>query len=512
MATIVNRSRYTVQAKRRPDLLRSFPFNKREAARAYLLDLRAEGHKAEITQGEDILLVRIRQKGFPEMTFTASSHADAETSIRRIESERATGLFVDYTKAHRVSLAKLISEYLEDPVVMKQKGYKDYAYTLNGMIDDSLGILARGARRTPRRSMTWLQKPLASVNPEDIQAYVNDRLDDGVAAATVDRELDHLSSIINWSIKYKRIHLNCSPMVGVRRPKYYNERDRLLADDERERLLAAARDEDRSISPDLWVELHLAPARASALGLPNASARKRFIATERAKIVESFSGQYPTVRLLETLIVFLLATAARRGEALALTWSNVDLIKREAFLPTTKNGRARTLPLREHVIELLNALPRISDRVFPITVDNLKSAWSRMCKRANLSDFHLHDLRHAATTSIAEAFMLAGQPLSTQALATITGHLDHRCLARYCHMSAGLMARQMDAVFSVAERRGWRSHKGRLYPKRNIGAGSVPHASPGTSSPAPVASIETTESVDRLRQVLEGPSYNVRPV
>jgi integrase len=524
MATILNRSRYTVSVKRHPELDRTFAFSALNAARAHLADLRGQGHKAELSQAEDRLVVRIREKGHPELCFPASSYAEAETAIKRIESERETGLFIDYSAAHRVTFAALLREYIEDPAFQMLKGYSDYRITLNGMLSDSVGELAREweqhddlvaagldpkrprARRRPRRSMEWMQKRFAAVKPNDLQTYIHDRLDDGLAYSTVDREIDLLSAFITWATEFKQIHLNISPLVGVRRPKYYNERDRRLVGDEEERLLEAARFEDRVRSLDLAVEARLGPAREAAKTLPNATARKRYIAAAREQVIAELGETYPTIRLYETLIQFLLATAARRGEALGLTWTNLQLDRGEAFLPTTKNGRSRTLPVREHVVALLEELPQATDKVFPISTTVLKDAWARMCKRADLNDFHLHDLRHTATSEIAEAFRLAGQPLGIHELAAITGHRDPRCLARYCHMSASLMAKHMDQVYRIAATEKSRMHKGRRVFK------AAPSSSNSTPPAAEAPSAESVTAMDLFAQLLDGPCANLRPV
>ena len=343
MATILNRSRYTVSTKHNPELKRTFAFSALKSARAYLAELRAEGHRAALSQADDRLVVRIRQKGHDELCFPASSYADAETGIKRIESERETGLFIDYRAGHRVTFAALLAEYIEDPGFKTLKGYAAYKTTLKGMLADSVGQLARAleeraelvaagseaptilARRTPRRSMTWMQKRFAAVKTPDIQAYIHDRLDDGIMPSTVDREIDLLSAFITWATKFKDIHLNKNPLTGLRRPSYYNERDRRLVGDEKERLLEAARLEDRARSLDLAIEARIGAARDAAKAQPNASARKRYIADAREKVMAELGQSYPLIRLNETLIEFLLGTAARRGEALALTWTNLKL-------------------------------------------------------------------------------------------------------------------------------------------------------------------------------------------
>lgn len=150
---------------------------------------------------------------------------------------------------------------------------------------------------------------------------------------------------------------------------------------------------------------------------------------------------------------FLLATAARRGEALALLWSQTFLDAQTAFFPDTKNGRSRTVPLRRHLIELLNRLPRSENRVFPLSVDALKGAWYRICARAGIEDLHLHDLRHEAISLIAEAGLISGRPFSLRDLASITGHRDLRCLSRYTNLCASKLAIALDEVFVAAAAR-----------------------------------------------------------
>jgi integrase len=94
---------------------------------------------------------------------------------------------------------------------------------------------------------------------------------------------------------------------------------------------------------------------------------------------------YAHVPLLETFVQFQLMTAARRSETLTLTWANVDLEAQTAYLPETKNGRARKLALRSDLVKMLRQLPRTSELVFPIGVDGLRKAWLRICQKTGLT-------------------------------------------------------------------------------------------------------------------------------
>jgi integrase len=309
------------------------------------------------------------------------------------------------------------------------------------------------------------------VLPKDIEGYVSERIgEQGYAPATVDRELDLLSQIINWARKTLRIHLHESPMYGVRRPRYFNERDRRLSPEEERRLFESARAEDRLLARERALETALAPARKNADALPNASARQRYLAPIRAAIEDTLA-EPEAVPYYEALLTFLLETAARRSEALNLTWAHVH--GNVGHLPETKSGRARDLALRANVRAFRDQLPRSPERVFPMSVNQVRSAWNRICERAGFDDFHMHDLRHEATSRIVEVARQAGSPLDVHELAAITGHCDLRCLARYTNLCMGTMATRLDELFEKAQRAGARFvHNGRVRPSIRIPPGA----------------------------------------
>lgn len=82
----------------------------------------------------------------------------------------------------------------------------------------------------------------------------------------MDREVDLFSAVCNIAIDTWRIPVAKSPMDGVRRPRYFNERDRRLKGDEEERLLDAAFDEDAEKVIEARLEELMVEARARSLG------------------------------------------------------------------------------------------------------------------------------------------------------------------------------------------------------------------------------------------------------
>lgn len=67
---------------------------------------------------------------------------------------------------------------------------------------------------------------------------------------------------------------------------------------------------------------------------------------------------------LRPLVVFMLYTGARAGEAVWLDWSTVDLDYNRVTFPKTKNGSARSVPLHGRVVQELAALPLRTGPVF----------------------------------------------------------------------------------------------------------------------------------------------------
>jgi len=125
---------------------------------------------------------------------------------------------------------------------------------------------------------------------------------------------------------------------------------------------------------------------------------------EAGRLIEACSPH------LRPLVIFLLYTGARAGEALWLDWRNVDLGRAHVSFPKTKNGTARGVPLHPNLIAALASLKHRDGEVFrrpdgePYERprgDDDRSAGSKIgtafggaLKRAGIKDFRVHDCRH----------------------------------------------------------------------------------------------------------------------
>jgi integrase len=124
----------------------------------------------------------------------------------------------------------------------------------------------------------------------------------------------------------------------------------------------------------------------------------------------------------------------RRGEMINLIWKNINFEKRTAYLPETKNGTSRTVPLSMRAIELLNKLEKTGEQLFPVNGDSLGKAFRRVTDRAGIEDLRFHDLRHEATSRLFE------KGLQLMEVSAITGHKDLAMLKRYTHLDAEKLA------------------------------------------------------------------------
>lgn len=109
---------------------------------------------------------------------------------------------------------------------------------------------------------------------------------------------------------------------------------------------------------------------------------------------------------LKILVLFLVCTGARLGEALGLEWEDVDLTHARATLRDTKNGNDRILELEPAILAALTTSADLSGRVFrthrghayPDSTfggGQIKTAWDSLRSRAKLSDdVTPHILRH----------------------------------------------------------------------------------------------------------------------
>lgn len=371
--SITNRSPWLVEVRGNADLSKRFALNNKKLAKAYLASLTEQGIQAKLIQLEESFQLRMRRQGTKDKPLTFDTLREAEQARLKIESELSVSIVRDYASAAHTTLRMLMERY-RDEVVRHHKGAAIETNRINRILRDE----------------AFVDKKLAALSTEDLQDFITDRLTE-VAPSTVDRDLDILSQVIRYADDVWKISAVESPFKGLRRPKYFNERDRRLKKHEEDALLAAAeRDENPYVLP---------------------------------------------------AIILALDTAMRRGELLALAGGDIDFEHRFALVRDSKNGRSRKVPLTQRAMKVLRHLvAENNERLLNLSANALKIAYfRRVLPASNVTDFHFHDCRHEAISRLAES-----GKFGLIELQAISGHRDMRMLQRYIHLMSGGLAEKMD--------------------------------------------------------------------
>lgn len=266
-------------------------------------------------------------------------------------------------RAESVTFKQWAQQYLQLDAVKKLKSYR--------------------MRRDYVRNLVSFfgNKTLGAITPQDVRQYREQRVGPKgrrLAVQTINHDHTALVHMLNVakSPQFGLIKENAAAYVP--KPNPQNERDRIASGEEWQRLLDAA-----------------APH-------------------------------------LRRLLIVLYTLGPRRGELLQLEWSNVDMQRKEFTLRHTKNGETRTVPMGPDVYKVFTEVwqeRRLdTQRVFLYNekpIRDVKTAFQKACRRAGITNFRLHDLRHTASTNLRRAGVDAMTAMK------IVGHKSEHMHRRY---------------------------------------------------------------------------------
>ena len=166
---------------------------------------------------------------------------------------------------------------------------------------------------------------------------------------------------------------------------------------------------------------------------------RRLVGDEEARLLSACAAMNPE---LADIVIVAIETAMRQGEIVGMEWRHVNWLEHTVYLPDTKNGTARVVPLSVRAEEALQRQQargsgKDGARVWRYTPDGLRASYTKAVKRAGIVGLTFHDLRHEATSRLCEK----GLPILT--VQAITGHKSTQMLKRYTHISGKVL---VDAV------------------------------------------------------------------
>ncbi len=261
---------------------------------------------------------------------------------------------------------------------------------------------------------------MGNLKRADISAYILKRKGDGVAPATINRDLDVLSAAINYAV--------------------------------------------RRWDWDI-------PNPTAGMSLKQPEGRLRWLKRAEVDLLIRLAEQEPKTPHLGDFIRLAVNTGCRRGELLGLEWGRVDMQSETLRLDGThtKNSKRRFVPLTEEARQALVNRARFRAEFCPgspwvfshktgARIEAVHHGFSSLCKRAGIKDFRIHDLRHTCASWLVSA----GVPL--RVVQEMLGHSSIQMTERYAHLAP----ENLKAVVHVLDRMSRSGHAGGLELGRDV--------------------------------------------
>lgn len=263
-----------------------------------------------------------------------------------------------------------------------------------------------------------LKRHIHELSPHDIEKWRTQRIEMGRSAATVNRDLNDLRAAMKRAVTWG--YIDNDDFIGVRPMRVdQGNRCRFLDDQEIMNLRAALNEREEKLR----------------------EARRSGNAWRKARGVEELANldASPFADYLKPMILVSINTGLRRGELFALTWEMIDLKGRSIAVTgaTSKSGKTRHIPLNSEAFDTLkNWEQQTSSKTGLVfegrkgtKFDNVGRSWATVLKKAGISDFRWHDLRH----TFASRLVMAGVDLNT--VRELLGHSNYQMTLRYAHLA-----------------------------------------------------------------------------
>ena len=153
-----------------------------------------------------------------------------------------------------------------------------------------------------------------------------------------------------------------------------------------------------------------------------------------------------TNKLTRDIIMFLIFTGCRKGEALNLKWDDVDLDNDVIAIKATKTRHDRYMPVSAPLTGLLEGIEKVDgcSHVFNSggkKIVDFKHSFRTACRNAGLKDLRIHDLRHV----FASKMVMNGTSLYITG--ELLGHRTPNMTKRYSHLVPDTLRKAVNDVW-----------------------------------------------------------------
>jgi len=304
---------------------------------------------------------------------------------------RALALKVYRKRKTEIAERRFFPERIRKREILLREAIDDYLKRVKGR--------ARSYVNVKRNARYWKNalgtKTVRQITPGDIQRYSTRRLTEGMAAASVNRELTFLRAV--FYMVQGDGEIDTVPFgKGTGKVKLYKENNRRVRD--------------------------LSDKEEAAL-------REKMPVSEWAKVAVA------------------LYTGLRQGNQFLIKWEDVNFETGTIRARQSKSGEDYHVPMNDELRRILRELPSRmrSPWVFPSDTEETALDAKNFVHRtfapavlaAEITDFHWHDLRH----TFASRLVMRGVDLTT--VQELMGHKTPAMTSRYAHLSPG---HRLDAV------------------------------------------------------------------
>jgi integrase len=293
----------------------------------------------------------------------SENYSEGKRLLKKRQGEIVTGKFTGLG-VERIRMSELLDDVIQDYELNRRKSLEQLASRLKNHLRPAFGAIRA-----------------AEFSTGHIRRYVAERLNDGAANSTINRELEIVERAF-------RLASECEPPKVVRLIHIP-----MLAED---------------------------------------NVRTGFLDDAGYLRLRRELPEY-----LRPIFVVAYYVGNRAGELLRLRWTQLDFANNQILLNpgATKNKRGRVLPIYGDMRELLLMEKDIRDARFPNCqyvfhhnghrIVDYRKAWASACKRAGVPGLLFHDLRRSAVRNM----RLAGVPENVAM--EISGHRSRSIFDRY---------------------------------------------------------------------------------
>jgi integrase len=154
-----------------------------------------------------------------------------------------------------------------------------------------------------------------------------------------------------------------------------------------------------------WAKIRPAPTDYIAQPNPETARNRKLLDDELRKVWLACDGEFYQMGAMVRLLIL---TGCRRDEVRCAKRTEFDLWAKEWTIPgeRTKNGHEHIVPLSDLAMGVIASLPIIDGSDYLFTLDGKKPVckptrpFDRLCKRAKVFDWTLHDLRRTLVNGL----------------------------------------------------------------------------------------------------------------